>query len=238
MQGSTSISSLPATSTWTSATRWRTFVAALGDAPCAGSRGTGGVARYGSAVVPMDESRALAAVDLVRRPHAEISLAFTGDRVGGLAPLAAPARARAVRDGGGPAPCTSTRAESTTTMSPRRPSRRWGRRCARRSQPETGASAQRRGPRDTRSRRAVSDTGRRRGVIPHRHGAERSAARCQNTDSHVKGISQSPSRRSLHSGYALPGAMERTRGIAGETLEGSSPQRCPTPIVRAASGAA
>ncbi len=43
-----------------------------------------GVARYGSAVVPMDEARALAAVDLVRRAHAEISLAFTGDRVGGL----------------------------------------------------------------------------------------------------------------------------------------------------------
>lgn len=43
-----------------------------------------GVARYGSAVVPMDEARATAAVDLVRRAHAEISLAFTGDRVGGL----------------------------------------------------------------------------------------------------------------------------------------------------------
>jgi len=44
-----------------------------------------GVARYGSAVVPMDEARATAAVDLVRRAHAEISLAFTGERVGGLA---------------------------------------------------------------------------------------------------------------------------------------------------------
>ena len=44
-----------------------------------------GVARYGSAVVPMDEARATAAVDLVRRPHAEIELAFTGERVGGLA---------------------------------------------------------------------------------------------------------------------------------------------------------
>ena len=44
-----------------------------------------GVARYGSAVVPMDEARAIAAVDLVRRPHAEIALAFTGERVGGLA---------------------------------------------------------------------------------------------------------------------------------------------------------
>jgi histidinol-phosphate aminotransferase len=44
-----------------------------------------GVARYGSAVVPMDEARATAAVDLVRRPHAEISLAFGSDRVGALA---------------------------------------------------------------------------------------------------------------------------------------------------------
>ena len=44
-----------------------------------------GIARYGSAVVPMDEARATAAVDLVRRAHAEISLAFTGERVGGLA---------------------------------------------------------------------------------------------------------------------------------------------------------
>jgi histidinol-phosphate aminotransferase len=44
-----------------------------------------GVARYGSAVVPMDEARATAAVDLVRRPHAEIDLAFGGERVGELA---------------------------------------------------------------------------------------------------------------------------------------------------------
>jgi histidinol-phosphate/aromatic aminotransferase/cobyric acid decarboxylase-like protein/imidazoleglycerol phosphate dehydratase HisB len=44
-----------------------------------------GVTRYGSAVVPMDEARALAAVDLVRRAHAEIALEFHGERVGGLA---------------------------------------------------------------------------------------------------------------------------------------------------------
>ena len=43
------------------------------------------VARYGSTVLPMDEARATAAVDLVRRPHAEIALAFRGDRVGALA---------------------------------------------------------------------------------------------------------------------------------------------------------
>ena len=33
----------------------------------------------------MDEARASAAIDLVRRPHAEVALAFRGDRVGGLA---------------------------------------------------------------------------------------------------------------------------------------------------------
>ncbi len=47
--------------------------------------GRQGVNRYGSATVPMDEARASAVVDLVRRPHAEVSLAFGGDRVGGLA---------------------------------------------------------------------------------------------------------------------------------------------------------
>ena len=38
----------------------------------------------------MDEALATAAVDLVRRPHAEIDLAFTGDRIGGLAPSLLP----------------------------------------------------------------------------------------------------------------------------------------------------
>lgn len=49
-----------------------------------------GVARYGAAVVPMDEARASAAVDLVRRPHAEVSLTFGGDRVGAMAPSLLP----------------------------------------------------------------------------------------------------------------------------------------------------
>ncbi|HET6682975.1 MAG TPA: aminotransferase class I/II-fold pyridoxal phosphate-dependent enzyme [Gaiella sp.] len=44
-----------------------------------------GLARYGSAIVPMDEARAVAAVDLVRRPHAEVGLSFSGERVGALA---------------------------------------------------------------------------------------------------------------------------------------------------------
>ena len=60
-------------------------LAAFGDALQQALGTREGVTRYGSAVVPMDEARATAAVDLVRRPHSEISLAFTGDRVGGLA---------------------------------------------------------------------------------------------------------------------------------------------------------
>ena len=60
-------------------------LAALGDALAEALDGREGVTRYGSATVPMDEARATAAVDLVRRPHAEVALAFRGDRVGGLA---------------------------------------------------------------------------------------------------------------------------------------------------------
>jgi imidazoleglycerol phosphate dehydratase HisB len=59
--------------------------AALGAAFTEALRSREGVARYGSAVVPMDEARSTVAVDLVRRPHAEIALAFAGDRVGTLA---------------------------------------------------------------------------------------------------------------------------------------------------------
>jgi imidazoleglycerol-phosphate dehydratase/histidinol-phosphatase len=58
---------------------------AFGDALGSALDGREGVTRYGSATVPMDEARATAAVDLVRRPHAEIALAFGGERVGGLA---------------------------------------------------------------------------------------------------------------------------------------------------------
>jgi histidinol-phosphate aminotransferase len=58
--------------------------AVLGGALAEALGGREGVARYGSAVVPMDEARATVAVDLVRRPHAEVALAFGGDRVGAL----------------------------------------------------------------------------------------------------------------------------------------------------------
>jgi imidazoleglycerol-phosphate dehydratase len=60
-------------------------LAALGDALATALGARAGVTRYGAATVPMDEARASAAVDLVRRPHAEIAIAFTGERVGGLA---------------------------------------------------------------------------------------------------------------------------------------------------------
>ena len=60
-------------------------LAALGDALAEALGDRQGIARYGAATVPMDEASATAAVDLVRRPHAEISLVFTGHRVGGLA---------------------------------------------------------------------------------------------------------------------------------------------------------
>ncbi len=60
-------------------------LAALGDAVSEALGAREGIARYGSAIVPMDEARATAAVDLVRRPHAEIELRFGGERVGALA---------------------------------------------------------------------------------------------------------------------------------------------------------
>jgi histidinol-phosphate aminotransferase len=60
-------------------------LAALGGAVAGALDGRVGVARYGAATVPMDEARATAAVDLVRRPHAKVALTFRGDRVGGLA---------------------------------------------------------------------------------------------------------------------------------------------------------
>ncbi len=65
-------------------------LAALGDglAHALGSRE--GVARYGTATIPMDEASATATVDLVRRAHAEIRLSFGGDRIGGLAPSLLP----------------------------------------------------------------------------------------------------------------------------------------------------
>ena len=52
-------------------------------------------------LVPMDEALATAAVDLVRRPHAEVALDFAGDRVGGLAPSLLPhALERLAMEGG------------------------------------------------------------------------------------------------------------------------------------------
>jgi histidinol-phosphate aminotransferase len=60
-------------------------LATLGEALAQALGTRAGLSRYGSATVPMDEARATAAIDLGSRPHAEVSLAFTNDRVGTLA---------------------------------------------------------------------------------------------------------------------------------------------------------
>ncbi len=60
-------------------------LAALGETLAQALGKRAGLRRYGSATVPMDEARASAAIDLGSRPHAEISLAFSGESVGGLA---------------------------------------------------------------------------------------------------------------------------------------------------------
>jgi histidinol-phosphate aminotransferase len=57
----------------------------LGDALTRALGDRAGLARYGSATVPMDEALATAAIDLVRRPHAEAALTLTGERIGTLA---------------------------------------------------------------------------------------------------------------------------------------------------------
>ena len=111
-----------------------------------------GVARYGSAVVPMDEARAMAAVDLVRRPHAEISLAFTGS--GSAVSRSRCSRTRSSGSRWRPvARSTSKRQGSTTIMSPRPRSRPSARRSGRRSRPATVASAPPRASREGRPRR-------------------------------------------------------------------------------------
>ena len=53
-------------------------LAALGDAIAQALGDRAGITRYGSADVPMDEALARATVDLVQRPHAEVSLAPAG----------------------------------------------------------------------------------------------------------------------------------------------------------------
>ncbi len=52
-------------------------LAALGDALDQALGAREGIARYGDATVPMDEATGVAAVDLVKRPHAEIELPET-----------------------------------------------------------------------------------------------------------------------------------------------------------------
>ena len=54
------------------------IMAALGDALAQALGDRAGLTRYGSADVPMDEALARATIDLVQRPHAEVSLAPAG----------------------------------------------------------------------------------------------------------------------------------------------------------------
>lgn len=54
------------------------ILAALGDALAQALGDRTGITRYGSADVPMDEALARATVDLVQRPHAEVTLAPAG----------------------------------------------------------------------------------------------------------------------------------------------------------------
>ena len=130
-------------------------LAAFGTAVAAALGSREGVARYGSAIVPMDEARATAAVDLVRRPHAEIALASP-------ATVSAGSRSRCFRthSSASPwrraAPSTSRRRAATTTTSPRPRSRRSARRCGRRC---------------SRRRRHPLDQGRRVRVVLADYGA-------------------------------------------------------------------
>ncbi len=53
----------------------------LGEALGRALGGREGLARYGYAIVPMDEALAEASIDLVRRPYAHLSLGLRGDRI-------------------------------------------------------------------------------------------------------------------------------------------------------------
>ena len=114
-------------------------LAALGDALGQALDGRAGVRRYGSATVPMDEARATAAIDLVRRPHAEVALAFAGDRVGGLPLTLLPHALERFAIQAGLTLHVEARARTTTT-SPRRRSRRSAARCARRARSTAACS--------------------------------------------------------------------------------------------------
>jgi imidazoleglycerol-phosphate dehydratase len=56
----------------------------LGDAIAAALGDRAGIARFGDAVVPMDEALARCALDLSGRPYAVLDLAFRGERMGAL----------------------------------------------------------------------------------------------------------------------------------------------------------
>lgn len=57
---------------------------ALGEAIDAALGARAGIRRWGSAICPLDEALARAVIDISSRPHAEIHLGLTRERVGAL----------------------------------------------------------------------------------------------------------------------------------------------------------
>ena len=101
---------------------------ALGEALDAALGDRRGIARYGDAVVPMDDALARAAVDLGGRAHAELQLEHDPGHGG--------AHAREPRAGGARGDPRRGDRAATRTTSPRRRSRRSAARCASRSRRE------------------------------------------------------------------------------------------------------
>ena len=108
---------------------------ALGEALDAALGDRRGIARYGDAVVPMDDALARAAVDLGGRPAAELRL----EHDPGLAEHVLSSLAQA-----GGSRSTSSRTAATRTTSPRPRSRRSAARCAPRYAPRATGSPRRR----------------------------------------------------------------------------------------------
>ena len=126
-----------------------------------------GTARYGDATVPMDEATGAAAVNLVRRPHAEVESRAPGH--------AARARARAVRDAGAG---DRARARHRHRRAPRRRGSLQGARpgAQRRMRPLRRRCRLDEGP---RVRVVLADYGAATSAALHRHSPRRRRARRQ-----------------------------------------------------------
>ena len=108
---------------------------ALGEALDLALGDRAGVRRFGSARAPLDEALAEATVDLSGRGIAALDLALGAPAIGRHADVAR-ARTSSTRSlAAAGSACTSARRATTPITSPRRPSRPWRWRCARRSSP-------------------------------------------------------------------------------------------------------